>query len=68
MNHHLLREEKPNPRVYPSAEMSVAEAHDEQLLAKLKWLCSPEAFTQFHWQLEYLRRLSANEEAEALGE
>ncbi|HBH73328.1 MAG TPA: hypothetical protein DDY43_07740 [Synechococcales bacterium UBA10510] len=46
----------------------VADAHDAQLLAKLKRLYSLEAFTQIRWQFADLSRLGANEEAKALHE
>jgi putative transposase len=41
---------------------------DTQLFAKLKRYYSTEAFAQIRWQLENLRRIGANEEAEALPE
>jgi len=59
-NHfHVLVEVPKRPEQMPD---------DAQLLAKLKRLYSPEAFAQVQWQLANLRKLGANEEAEAFRE
>jgi hypothetical protein len=59
-NHfHILVEVPQRPAQLPD---------DAQLLARLKRLYSPEAFARIRWQLENLRGLGANKEAEVLRE
>lgn len=58
--HHLQSDEQPFLRVRRSAAATAVDAHDVQLLAKLKRLYGPEEFIQIRWQLENLPRLRAN--------
>ncbi len=59
-NHfHILLEVPQRPETMPS---------DEELLAEIKRIYSPEAFINIRWQLQQYRKIGANDAAEALRE